>query len=246
MPPVPAAGCALEKLGHQDASTTSSRATPRSPSRTRRFACAAPAPAALTRRQPGAPRQDLGRRGVLVLGPPRAAQAAPRHPPRRPDRRAARRRRRHAGRDPGAPAARRQHRHGGARHGQLRPRASCAWSPRATAGPTRRRASPPPAPTSSSMRRRPIPTLAEGAGRPQLGVRHHRAPARPRQARADAGAGRRRDAAAHRRGPALRHPVRAGAQRPRDRGGRQRRRGRDGAGQPQLRLAQPGPGGAAA
>ena len=75
-------------------------------------------------RQPRAPRQDLGRRGVLVLGPPRAAQAAPRHPPRRPERRAARRRRQHARADPGAPAARRQHRHGGARHGQLRPGAS--------------------------------------------------------------------------------------------------------------------------
>ena len=43
-------------------------------------------------------------------------------------------------------------------------------------------------------------------------------------------------------GPALRHPVRAGAQRPGDRGGRQRRRRGDGAGQPQLRLAQPGAG----
>ena len=58
---------------------------------------------------------------------------------------------------PGAPAARRQHRHGRARHGQLRPRASCAWSPRATAGPTRRRALPPPAPTSSSTARRRSP-----------------------------------------------------------------------------------------
>ena len=59
--------------------------------------------------------------------------------------------------DPGAAAARRQHRHGGPRHGEFRAGAICAWSSRATAGPTRRRALPPPAPTSSSTARRPIP-----------------------------------------------------------------------------------------
>ncbi len=71
-------------------------------------------------REPGASRQDVGGRGVLVLGAPRDPQAAPWHPPRRPKRRSGDGGRRCAGRHPGAAATRRQHRHGGARHGQLR------------------------------------------------------------------------------------------------------------------------------
>ena len=84
--------------------------------------CASPGPAPDAHRaEPGASRQDLGRRRVLVLGAARPAQAALRRPPRRPHRRAAVQHGRDAGRDPGAPATRRQHRHDRARHGQLRP-----------------------------------------------------------------------------------------------------------------------------
>ena len=154
-------------------------------------------------------------------------------------------RRRGAGRDPGAPAARRQHRHGGARHGQLRPGASCASSLRATAGRTRRRALPPPAPTSSSTARRPIPR-----SRRRSPASTGCAPPPPASATSPSPCSRPsrpwpRCARRLARGPALRHPVRAGAQRPGDRGGRQRRRRGDGAGQSQLRLPQPGAGRAA-
>ena len=66
--------------------------------------------------------QDLGRRGVLVLGAPRAAQAAVRHPPCPTERRTAARSRHHAGVHPRPPAARGQYRHGGPRAGEFRPR----------------------------------------------------------------------------------------------------------------------------
>ncbi len=66
---------------------------------------------------------------LLVLGPPRAAQAAPRHPPFRSARRRLRRRGRNAGGAADGAATRRQHRHGGARHGQLRPRRSAPRRP---------------------------------------------------------------------------------------------------------------------
>ena len=104
--------------------------------------------------------------------------------------------RRYAGRHPGAPAARRQHRHGGARHGQLRPRGP------APGRPARRLAQREGAHCRlrCQLHHRWRAGLRHARRRRSTGlnwvVRHHRAPARPRQAGADAGAGGGRDAAA--------------------------------------------------
>ena len=104
--------------------------------------------------------------------------------------------RRCAGRHPGAPATRRQHRHGGARHGQFR-----------AGGPAPRRSARRLAEREGAhcrLRRQLHHRRRARLGRRsmprstglQLGVRDHRAPARSRQARADARAGGGRDASA--------------------------------------------------
>ena len=103
-------------------------------------------------RRPG---EDLVGRKLLVLGAPRAAQAAPRHPPRAYPGQRGRSPRHDAGRDPGRAATARQYRHGGASHAPISASMTCGWSIRATAGRTRRRASPLRAPTTSSTMRRP-------------------------------------------------------------------------------------------
>ena len=83
-------------------------------------------------------------------------------------------------------AARRQHRHGGARHGQLRPRRLAPHRPaRRLAereGAHRRFGR-----QLHHRRRGGLPDARCGDRRLQLAGRHHRAPARPAQARADAG-----------------------------------------------------------
>ncbi len=118
---------------------------------------------------------------------------------------------------------------------------TCASSPRATAGPTRRRASPPPAPTSSSTAPRPSPPSRRrfaGLNWVCATTARQRDLAKPVLTPEQAVAEMRRRLA---RGPALRHRVRARAQRPGDGGGGQRRRRGHGAGQPSfasLNLAQ--------
>ena len=86
---------------------------------------------------------------------------------------------------------------------------TCGWSSRATAGPTRRRASPPPAPISSSMPRRLCPTsrrqsaTSTGLARPRARQRDLAKPVlTPEQAVA-------RDAPADGARTAMRHRVRA-------------------------------------
>jgi len=64
----------------------------------------------------------LGRRGILVLGPPGAAQALARHPPRPHPGLSRGPRGRDAGGDPDGAAARREHRHGVPRDGEFRAR----------------------------------------------------------------------------------------------------------------------------
>ena len=128
MPPVPAAGCALEKLGiktlddfvarHAEISFASS------PVRLRgRGTETLTAESLSSSPRPGPARSTGSGRAACCASCGTASAARAR----------AARRRREAGDDagvhPGAPAARRQHRHGGARHRQLRPRRAAPGRP---------------------------------------------------------------------------------------------------------------------
>ena len=186
-PPAAAAGCALERLGvktlrrfrRPPCRDHLSRLTGR-PARARH--------GHLDGRTAWSSSPRPGRGGVLVLGAPRDAQAAAWHPPRTPERGAAGRAGHDAGVDPGAAAACRQHRHGGARHGQLRPGGAAAG--RAARRLAQREGA------HCRLRRQlhhrwraGLSDARGGPGRPQLGLRHHRPPARSGQAGAHARAG---------------------------------------------------------
>ena len=161
-------------------------------------------------------------------------------------RRPARRRGRDAGRDPGASRSSPTTSAWWRAPWPTSASTSCASSPRATAGPTRRRASPPPAPTTSSTTPRPSrrsrrrsATSTGCAPPPRASAICAKPVLTPEQAVAEM-------RAAHRPGRALRHLFGPRAQRPRD-------RARSPTPTPlvmipvnsRFRLAQPGAGGAA-
>ena len=129
MPPVRAAGCGWRSSASRP-STISSRATPRSPSRTRRctparlrhgHAARRRASEQLAKTWAGEEYWFWARRVLRKLrhGIRRAGRTG-KPPAGTGD---------GAGPDPGAPAARRQHRHDRARHGQLRPRRAAPRRP---------------------------------------------------------------------------------------------------------------------
>ena len=233
MPPVRAAGCA-RKSWVSGPSTISSRATPRSPSRTRPCVSSAPAARRCRRRawsswpRPG-PARSIGSGPGACSASCATASAAPAGPappagsgaapalilvrPQLADNIGMTARamanfglERAAARHPARRLAQRE----GA-HCRLRRQLHRRW-------------------------RRGLPSQG-GARRPALGVRHHCPPARSSQGRADARAGGCRDAPADRRGAALRRPVRAGAQWAGDGGSGQRRC--DGDGPRQSRTSPP-------